>query len=245
MTRHVRAPFFEIGVKNYLYGDAVLELARVADEEAGRYDVDVLFIAPLVELRRVCEHTSRLIVLAPHMDLIDPGRGLSKILPESVRAVGAAGVVMNHIEDPMSIGMLRRSIERARELGLLSFVCADSIEEAEALARFRPDVINPEPSDRIGTSGGVPLGFAADSTRAVHAVSPQTLVEQAAGITSPEDVHALIASGADGVGVASGIVAAPDPVRAARDMIGALAHARDQRIAGTVPASERNACHGD
>ncbi|MEA4945671.1 MAG: triose-phosphate isomerase [Propionicimonas sp.] len=227
-TPIVRTPFFEIGVKNYLHGDAVLDLARAADESARTHDVDVLFIAPTLELRRVCEATERLIVLAPHMDLIPPGRGLSKVLPEGIKDAGAAGVVLNHIEDPLAIGELRLAIARARDLGLLSFVCADSVAEAVAIAGFGPDIINPEPSDRIGTTGGVPLDFARESTVAIRAVSRQILVEQAAGITSADDVRTLVLAGADGVGVASGIVAAPDPAAVARTMIAALAAARDQ-----------------
>ncbi|MDR0656842.1 MAG: hypothetical protein LBG22_11050 [Treponema sp.] len=57
----IRVPFFEIGVKNYIYGDDVMELARAADAAAGRYDIDVLFIAPYTEIRRVSENTRHLV----------------------------------------------------------------------------------------------------------------------------------------------------------------------------------------
>ena len=40
----IRVPFFETSVKNYIYGDAVLEMAIAADKAAMKYDVDVLFI---------------------------------------------------------------------------------------------------------------------------------------------------------------------------------------------------------
>jgi len=232
MTVTVRAPFFEIGVKNYLYGDAVVELARAADEAARRHGVDVLFIAPLIELRRVVDATTSLTVLASHMDPIGVGRGLTKVLPEAVADAGAQGVVINHVEHPMTVDEVHRTIDKARELELLSFVCADSIAEAEALAGFGPDILNPEPSARIGTSGGVPLDFIAASTLAIRARNPRILVEQAAGISTPGDVTAAIRAGADGVGVASGIAGSSDPAGIAAAMIAALAAARD---AGWAP----------
>ena len=99
----IRTPYFEIGTKNYVYGDTVLEYAKAADKAAEKYDIDVLFITPAVEIRRVVENTKHLIVLAPYMDTLRPGRGMADILPEALKAAGAQGVVINHCEKPMSL----------------------------------------------------------------------------------------------------------------------------------------------
>ena len=48
MKRTIRTPYFEIGTKNYVWGDRVLELALAADKAAEKYDIDVLFITPVV-----------------------------------------------------------------------------------------------------------------------------------------------------------------------------------------------------
>ena len=85
----IRTPYFEIGTKNYIYGDKVLEYAKAADAAAEKYDIDVLFITPAVEIRRVVENTKHLIVLAPYMDTLRPGRGMADILPEGLKAAGA------------------------------------------------------------------------------------------------------------------------------------------------------------
>ena len=82
MKRQIRTPYFEIGTKNYIYGDTVLEYALAADAAAEKYDIDVLFITPAVEIRRVVEQTKHLIVLAPYMDTLRPGRGMADILPD-------------------------------------------------------------------------------------------------------------------------------------------------------------------
>ncbi len=93
----------------------------------------------------MAENTDSLIVLAPYMDTLRPGRGMADVLPEAIKAAGAKGVVMNHTERPMSLSAIRKTIDRANELDLLSFGCADSIAEIKAIAQLHPDIINPEP----------------------------------------------------------------------------------------------------
>ena len=64
MKPKIRTPYFEIGVKNYVYGDDVLKMALHADACAEKYNVDVAMIVPYTELRRVCEQTKHLYVLS-------------------------------------------------------------------------------------------------------------------------------------------------------------------------------------
>ena len=188
----IRTPYFEIGTKNYIYGDKVLEYAKAADAAAEKYDIDVLFITPAVEIRRVVENTKHLIVLAPYMDTLRPGRGMADILPEGLKAAGAKGVVINHCEKPMSLPQMRETIERARELDFLVFACADTLAEAKAIAQLHPDIINPEPSEIIGGGNGVsPMSYVMDSIRAIKAIDDSIMVEQAAGITNGQQVYDL------------------------------------------------------
>lgn len=73
--------FFEFGPTSYLYGDEILELALAADATSQKYDVDIIFTCPVVDIRLVKEATKRLHLFAPHMDPIPVGRGLADILP--------------------------------------------------------------------------------------------------------------------------------------------------------------------
>lgn len=200
-----------------------------ADAAAEKYDIDVLFITPAVEIRRVVEKTKRLIVLAPYMDILRPGRGMADILPEALKAAGARGVVVNHCERPMSLPSIRATIDRARELDFLVFACADTIEEAKAIAQFHPDILNPEPSELIGgSSNGVSdLGFVKESIRAVKSVFADIMVEQAAGIKSGQQVYDFIMAGSEAAGAASGIMKAKDPLHMIDEMIAATRRAAD------------------
>ena len=229
MKKKIRAPFFEIGIKNYVYGDTALEYAKAADAAAGKYGVDVLFIAPAVEVRRVAENTSNLIVLASYMDVLRPGRGMADVLPEGLKAAGAAGVVVNHCEKPMSLPAIKATIDRAAELDFLVFACADTIAEAKAIAQLHPDIINPEPSGLIGGAGGgvSGMGYVRESIEAIKSIYPDILVEQAAGITNGQQVYDFIMAGSDAAGAASGIVNAADPIRAIGEMVAAVRRAAD------------------
>jgi triosephosphate isomerase len=228
MKPTIRVPFFETSVKNYIYGDAVLDYARAADAAAGQYDVDVLFVAPYTEIRRIRENTEHLIVLAPYMDTLRPGRGMADVLPEALKAAGAQGVVINHSERPMTLTAIKKTIDRANELDLLSFVCCDSIMEAQAVAQLHPDIMNPEPTELIGTGIASDMTYVKEVIRAVKAIDPAILVEQAAGITTAQQVYDFIMAGSEAAGSASGILNSPDPLKLVAEMIAYVRKAGDE-----------------
>jgi triosephosphate isomerase len=225
----LRVPFFEIGPKSYLFGGDVLELALAADKASAKYNVDILFTAPVVDVRRIAEAAGRLFVLAPHMDPLLPGRGVADILGESLAAAGVAGVMLNHAERPLTLNVLERTITRARECGLLAVVCTDTVTQASAAAHFHPDVIVTEPSDLIGTGRASGLSWVLSAIAAVKAVDPGILVLQGAGISSGKDVYDVIFAGAEATGSSSAIVKAIDRPAMVNEMIRAVREAWDAR----------------
>jgi len=231
MKPKIRVPFFETSVKNYIYGDAVYELAKAADRAANQYDVDVLFIAPYTEIRRIAENTERLIVLAPYMDTLRPGRGMADVLPEALKAAGAQGVVLNHCERPMTLTQIKTCIDRANELDMLSFVCADTIAEARAIAELHPDIINPEPTELIGSGHASDMSYVMEAIRAVKAIDPNIMVEQAAGITTAQQIYDFILAGSEAAGSASGILRAENPHALLNEMVLYVKKAREDLIA--------------
>ena len=227
----IKAPFFEIGPKSYLYGQDVIDLAKAADAASEKYGVDIIFTTPVVEIARVKAATKRIHVFAPHMDPLKPGRGLADILPESLVAAGAEGVMLNHCEKPLSLGVLRETIRRADEVGLATIVCADSMAEASAIALLKPNIIVAEPSELIGTGVSVGPEYVEAATRAVKDVNPDILVLTAAGIANGQDVYNTIIAGADATGSSSGIAKATDRAAMVDEMISAVRRAWDARHA--------------
>lgn len=223
-----KPPFFETSVKNYIYGDEVFEYAKAVDQAAIKYDIDAIFIAPYTEIRRICENTERLIVIAPYMDTLRPGRGMADVLPEAIKAAGAKGVLLNHCEKPMSLPAIKKTIERANELDLLTFACADSIAEAKAIAQFQPDIINPEPTELIGTDEASDMSYVKETLRVIKSMFPDILVEQAAGITTGSQIYDFIMAGNDAAGSASGILKSPDPYALLDEMVYNVRKAKDE-----------------
>ena len=228
-ARKVKLPFFEIGPKSYLYGDDILDLAKAADAASEKYGVDIIFTTPVVDIRRVREATKNIHVFAPHMDPIPVGRGLADILPESLVAAGADGVMLNHVEKPISFETLEATIARANEVGLTTIVCADSLAEASKIATLAPDIIVAEPSELIGTGVSVGKEYVEAATKSVKDINPEILVLTAAGISNGEDVYNTIIAGADATGSSSGVAKAKDRAAMVDEMISAVRRAWNER----------------
>lgn len=225
----IRAPFFEIGPKSYLVGDEVLELALIADAAAKKYDIDIMFTCPVVDIRRVAEATDRIFVFAPHMDPLPIGRGLADTLAESLVAAGAKGVMLNHCEKPVTLAALNQTIIRAKEVGLMTIVCTDTIEEAKAVACLAPTIIVAEPTALIGTGHASDMDYVKASIKAVKDINADILVLQGAGISNGQNVYDVIIAGAEATGSSSGVVKAKDRAAMVDEMIGAVRKAWDLR----------------
>lgn len=230
MKKLPKSPFFETSVKNYIYGQKVIDYAIAVDQAAIKYDVDAMFIAPLTEIRAIAERTKKLIIIAAYMDPIRPGRGIADILPESIKEAGANGILLNHCEKPMSLKQIEANIKRANELELFSFACADSIAEAKAIAQFQPDIMNPEPSELIGTTKASDTSYVIETLQAIKKISPDILIEQAAGITTGKQIYDFIMLGNDGAGSASGILKSKNPFALLDEMVMYVRKAKDDLI---------------
>jgi triosephosphate isomerase len=163
------------------------------------------------------------------MDPIVPGRGLADILPESLKAAGAHGVMLNHVEKPISHETLAATIQRANEVGLTTIVCADSMADASRIAALNPDIIVAEPSELIGTGVSVGPEYVKAATDAVKNVNKDILVLTAAGIANGQDVYNTIIAGADATGSSSGVAKAADRAAMVDEMISAVRKAWDER----------------
>lgn len=226
----INKPFFVFNPKSYLFGEELLDLALVADDVAKEYpDVQVFVTAPYADLLNIHGHTSHITVTAQHIDGLRPGRGIGHVLPESVYAAGARATFLNHAEKPLTLNELVHSIKRAKELGIQTIVCADSLEEARAIAMLEPDCILCEPIELIGTGETSGEEYIKTTNEAIKSIDHQIAVMQAAGISSADDVYETILLGADGTGCTSGIVKAKDPKQMLKDMVKAVSLAASKR----------------
>jgi len=224
----IRAPYFEIGPKCIMWGERMLKLAKVVDQIAYKYDLDVIVTPQYADIRLLAENTQYLHIYAQHMDPLRPGRGLGSVLPESVKEAGAVGVMLNHAEKKLTMDVIRETIARADEVGLATIVCADSVQEVAEIAAMGPNLIVAEPTELIGTGVASDMGYVVDTIEAVRKINPDIMVLQGAGISGPDDVANVIRAGAQATGCTSGIMKAADPEAAAEEMLWALRKTWDE-----------------
>ncbi|WP_155767545.1 triose-phosphate isomerase [Sporosarcina ureilytica] len=223
VNKKIKAPFFVVNPKSFLFGESLMDLARHADQLAEEYPIDILFTAPLTELAIVAKECQNLIVTAQHMDNIECGDSMGRVFAESLKHIGVQAVVLNHADNPMSCSDLSKAIQRAKDVGLLTIVCADSGQEGQALAVLGPDIVLAEPTELIGSHQISDRNYVISTIEKIKKINPCVLVEQGAGIRSAQDVAELLRLGADGVGVTSGIVKAEKPIEMMKEMIEVVA----------------------
>lgn len=182
----IRAPYFEIGPKCFMWGERMLRLAKAVDKIAYKYDLDVIVTPQYADIRLIAEHTEYIHVYAQHMDSLYPGRGLGAVLPESVMDAGAVGVMLNHAENKLTLSEIRETIARADEVGLATIVCADGIDEIHDIALMSPNLIVAEPTELIGTVVASDMKYVKDTIETVRKINPEIMVLQGAGISSPK-----------------------------------------------------------
>lgn len=222
-------PFFEIGPKAYLVGQEVIDLALAAETASLKHGVQVILTTPFLLIPPVARATKHLLIFAPHVDPLRPGRGVADILPEELKASGAHGVMLNHAERPVTYAVLESTLQRAREVGLLTMVCASSLAEIKAVALLGPDIIVAEPTELIGTGNTSDLAYVQASTNAVQAINPSVMVLQGAGISGPDDVRRVLAAGAQATGSSSAVARAKDRACMVDAMLAAARQGWDER----------------
>jgi triosephosphate isomerase len=87
--------------------------------------------------------------------------------------------------------------------------------------------LNPEPTELIGSGSVSDMGYVREVLRAVKSIDPSILVEQAAGITTAQQVYDFIMAGSEAAGSASGILNSADPHALLNEMVHSVKRARE------------------
>ena len=216
MTK-VRTPLILVNFKTYseATGEKAVKLAKTAEKIRLETEVCIGIAPQFVDIASIASTVS-VPVFAQHIDPIAPGSFTGHILPESVKAAGAVGTLINHSERRLKLADIDATIARARESDLLSVVCTNNAAVSSAAAALKPNMIAVEPPELIGT--GIPVSKAkpevvSGTVDLVKRINPDVVILCGAGITRGEDVAAALRLGTEGVLVASGIVKAKDPYK--------------------------------
>jgi len=202
-------------------GKKGLELAKVAEKVSKETGVSIAVAPQLTDLALIASNVD-IPVFSQHADAVDPGSKTGHVTLEAVRDAGAIGTMLNHSERRIRADEIDVIIKKAKNLGLLTVVCANTPEVTAAMAALGPDMVAIEPPELIGT--GIPVSKAkpevvTGAVELVKKVNPQVKVLCGAGITTGEDFEAALKLGTVGVLLASGIVKAKDWEKAILDLV--------------------------
>ena len=222
-------PLIIINFKAYesAVGENAIRLTELVEDAAEEYPKITFGVAPqIVDIYRVVQVVRRVYVFSQHIDPIKPGAKTGHILPEAIKLAGAHGTLINHSERPLDLSDIKKAIERAHEVGLITCVCASSPEMSEKVASFFPHMVAFEPPELIGT--GISVSKAKpeaviESVRKIQNGGKGKVIPLCgAGISTGEDVKRALELGAKGVLVASAVVKAKDPYAVLQDFADAI-----------------------
>jgi len=216
-------PMIIVNFKTYAEatGRNALKLAKIAEKVGEETGIYVAVAPQYVDIATIVTETS-VPVFSQHIDSITYGSHTGHVLVESVKEAGAAGTLINHAERRLLFKDIDSAVRRAREVGLVTVVCADTAKNSSIVAYFSPDIIAVEPPELIGS--GIPVSKAkpevvSDTVSLVKKVNRDITVLCGAGISRGEDVAAALKLGTEGVLVASGVVRAKDQRAALMDLV--------------------------
>lgn len=200
-------------------GEKAVALAKIHAKVAQKTGATLMVAVQAADLAAVSAAVP-IAVLAQHVDPVTFGNSTGFILPESVQMAGAKGTLLNHSEKRLERDYLRRCVDRAKELNLVTIVCAATPEEGADFLEFDPDFIAVEPPDLIG--GAVSVTTRPDViVKAVKLIGGDRLLV-GAGVKTGEDVKKAMELGAKGVLLASGVTKAADPEAVLLDLASGL-----------------------
>ena len=216
-------PLILINFKAYSQasGKKGLELAKTAEKISKDTGITIAVAPQLTDLAFIATQVD-IPVFSQHADAVSPGSRTGHVTLEAIKDSGAAGTMINHSERRIRADEIDVIVKHARELELLTVVCANTPEVTAAMAALGPDMVAIEPPELIGT--GIPVSRAkpevvTNSVDLVMKVNPKVKVLCGAGITTGEDVKAALNLGTVGVLLASGVVKAKDWEKAILDLV--------------------------
>ena len=188
----------------------LLQLANSALKASKKYKTKIA-IAPPPHMCTWLAQSSKIIVLAQHVDIQGTGSTTGYVIPEMLANSKIAGAIINHSEHRVPISHIRETVRRLSKMHLLSIVCAKNTAESGKMAKINPDYVAVEPPDLIGSGKSVSKHkpkIISGSAKAVALAKNRTKLLCGAGIVTAEDVSSAISLGSKGILVASGVIRA-------------------------------------
>jgi triosephosphate isomerase len=222
----IKLPVIIINFKTYekATGKKAEQLALLCEKVSKDTGKNIAIAVQAADIYRITQKVS-IPVLSEHLDPEEPGKHTGKITGEDIKANGAIGTLLNHSEDRYRVDVLEKAIEKAKQLELISVVCANNSEVAESIAAFEPDIIAIESPELIGTKTSISEArpeIVTETVDKIKRIQPNAVILCGAGIHTAEDVKKALELGTKGVLLANAVTEADDPEEVLRELIKGL-----------------------
>jgi triosephosphate isomerase (TIM) len=203
-----------VNFKNYsrILGEGSLRLADSARKTSRATGQEVI-VAPPTPMLGLVASKVEVTVFAQSVSASLGEKSTGSIAPESVKAAGARGTILNHSEARLPLRQLKALVPRLAALSLEVCLCAGTASEAGVLSGLKTAYVAVEPPELIGSGVAVSRArpeLISKSVGAARRAGYKGKILCGAGIVSGEDVKAAIKLGVDGVLVSSSVVGAKD-----------------------------------
>ncbi len=210
----IKLPILIVNFKAYQQsiGANAEKLARICEKVAKKTKTNIAVAVQDADMYRVSKKVN-IPVFAQHLEPIKFGSHTGHDVPEDIKESGAVGTLINHSENRLQIDQIEEAVAKAKELGLISCVCANDALAAKSVASFSPDLIAVEPPELIG--GEVSVSSAkpeviAETVKKVRETADIPVL-CGAGVNSKQDVETALELGSKGILLASAVTKAKDP----------------------------------
>lgn len=219
----MKAPILIVNLKIYEQGIGLntLRFCEYASSLKKKYDVATYIAVNPIDIR-LCLDKYRDVIISQTADVVGYGAKTGHISINVLSDIGVKGTLVNHSEYKINHNVVKDIVDVANDLGLLTFVCVDSIKELKELLNLdvKPTAFAIEPPELIGTG------------KSVSKYQPETVINAVkigekygvdilcgAGVTNSDDVEMALKLGVTGVLVASGVVKASSPYQVMENMV--------------------------
>ena len=220
------SPVIIVNLKAYEqgYGANGYDLCKIMEEITLEHKVNLAAAVSPIDLVNFSDNLD-IPIFAQHVDGVNFGSHTGSILPEAVRYSGAVGTLVNHAECQMSWEEIEKTINRCKELDLLTVLCTADIASSEKGSHLNPDMIAVEPPELIG--GDISVSTAkpeiiSDTVEVVKKINSDISVLCGAGVKNQDDISKAISLGSEGILLASGVVKSSEPRKVLLDLIKGL-----------------------
>ena len=201
-----------LNFKNYneVLGAKSLDLARAAERVSSVVDVEIVLAPPIPMIGAVASAVNNR-VFSQKAEVSEVGQSTGALIPESIKAAGAAGSIINHSEARVTPSDLKIVLPRLKSVGLEVCLCAQTPREVRKLAALSTEYLAVEPPELIGSGVAVSKArpeLVEDSVKVARSSAYHGRILCGAGIVDGEDVRMAVKLGVDGVLVSSSVVKA-------------------------------------